>query len=349
MKNYILTLFLLGSVTLFSQIAPPQAFSYSAVARNGTGNPLVNQTIGLQFSILSGSTTGPIVYQENQFTTTNSLGLFTLMLGQGQVQQGGFSTIAWGHNAFYLKVGLDATGGTNFQIMGISQFLSVPYAMYADSAGHSNATYQILSTSNDTLYLSNGGSVYLGKYKDSLLLSNDTLSLSHGNKVVLPTSNVIANFNGVPITDPSLNFAMVSNTTFITKNNYRFDIFYDQSLNILTNERGPQSDSVELFNNFICVTTSSVCSPPYYAYNYSNGVVIMSPGRVFEINGNVYYIPFNATPVTLSTVNRYSSIGGCGTLYTGTPSTFLPILPNDPAVTGFPFNYPTFKLTFTRQ
>jgi len=350
MKKVPLILLLLISLISFSQLAPPQAFSYSAVARNGIGNPLVNQSVGIQFSILQGSTTGPIAYQENQFTTTNTFGVFTLMLGTGQIQQGVFNTIAWGHNAYYLKVGLDATGGTNFQTMGITQFLSVPYSMYADSAGNTNHTYQILSISNDTLYLSNGGNVYLGGYRDSLILHNDTLSLSHGNKVVLPGANLVTKINGVPITDPSINHVQIGPTTFLTVTNYRYDLM-DESGYLYA----PPGDTLELSNYssisqtvHVANTSGNCTTGPFYlekAKWYSYGGM---PGRIFKFadaNSPVYYIPLNAVPVILTTF-WYDNGGTC--TQSTTPITCYQVFPNDPAVTGYSFSSYLLAVTYTR-
>jgi hypothetical protein len=46
-----------------------------------------------------------------------------------------WQTIDWSNDNYYLKVAMDATGGTNFLTMGTTQLLSVPYALYAKSAG----------------------------------------------------------------------------------------------------------------------------------------------------------------------------------------------------------------------
>jgi hypothetical protein len=43
---------------------PPQAFNYSAVARNPAGQPIATTTIGIQITILKTSTTGTSVYTE---------------------------------------------------------------------------------------------------------------------------------------------------------------------------------------------------------------------------------------------------------------------------------------------
>jgi hypothetical protein len=114
---------------------PPNAFNYSAVANNSAGLPIASTTIGIQITILKTSTIGVTQYTENHFVNTDSYGVFNLIIGEGVVQSGLMTSIDWSTDNYYLKVGMDTTGGTNFQTMGITQFLSVPYALYAKSAG----------------------------------------------------------------------------------------------------------------------------------------------------------------------------------------------------------------------
>ena len=69
MKNF--TLLSTFCLLLFSLVAkaqiPPQAFNYSAVARNAAGQPIATTTIGVQISILKTSATGSVQYSENHF------------------------------------------------------------------------------------------------------------------------------------------------------------------------------------------------------------------------------------------------------------------------------------------
>jgi hypothetical protein len=44
------------------------------------------------------------------------------------------ATIDWSNDNYYLKVGMDVAGGTNFLTMGTTQLLSVPYALHAATA-----------------------------------------------------------------------------------------------------------------------------------------------------------------------------------------------------------------------
>jgi hypothetical protein len=126
--------------SLLSVIAQvPQAFNYQAVARDASGNVLSGQLISLRITILDGSSTGTVVYSETHMANTNQFGLFTLALGKGSVQFGTFNAINWAIGSKYLKVEMDATGGTNYIAMGTTELLSVPFALYANASGTSGS------------------------------------------------------------------------------------------------------------------------------------------------------------------------------------------------------------------
>ena len=134
-KIYLLSTLCLLLIPHFGQSqTPPNAFNYSAVARDVQGNPIANQTIGIQITILQNNTLGPIVYSENHFVGTDDFGLFNLVVGGGAIQSGAMATIPWSTDNFYMKVGMDSGGGTNFLTMGTTQLLSVPYALHAKTA-----------------------------------------------------------------------------------------------------------------------------------------------------------------------------------------------------------------------
>lgn len=135
MKRNILlfSFFLFSSIGLFAQA--PQGVNYQAVAYNTLGVPVANQTIGLRLSILDGSATGTIVYQETQTPNTDNTGLFSVVIGNGTVVSGVFSNIKWETGGSkWLRTEIDITGGTSYVLVGSSQFMSVPYALYAKKA-----------------------------------------------------------------------------------------------------------------------------------------------------------------------------------------------------------------------
>jgi hypothetical protein len=74
---------------------PPNAFNYSAVARDAAGEPIATMTIGIQVSILQSSTIGSAIYVENHLVNTDDFGLFNLIIGAGAAQTGTMENIAW--------------------------------------------------------------------------------------------------------------------------------------------------------------------------------------------------------------------------------------------------------------
>jgi hypothetical protein len=136
MKKTLLALtFWLVTNFLFAQA--PQKMSYQAVMRDATNTLVANQTVGMQVSILQGSTTGAAVFVETHSAVTNTNGLVSIEIGGGAVTAGSLSAIDWSNGPFFIKTETDPTGGTNYTITGITQLLSVPYAMYAATSGSS--------------------------------------------------------------------------------------------------------------------------------------------------------------------------------------------------------------------
>lgn len=113
----------------------PQGINYQGIARNSQGLPLLNRSIGIRLSILDSSAIGSAVYVETHNTLTNNSGLFNLSIGWGTTVSGTFDSIQWGQGEKWLRLEMDTTGGINFQMIGTTRFLSVPYALYAKTSG----------------------------------------------------------------------------------------------------------------------------------------------------------------------------------------------------------------------
>lgn len=118
----------------FSQ--SPQGINYQGVARSTEGQPLTSKEISIRISILEGSANGSIEYDEIHEVRTNSFGLFTLVIGQGESTSAQFNFINWTSGKKWLQVEMDENGGRNFKLMGSQQLMSVPYALYAERAGN---------------------------------------------------------------------------------------------------------------------------------------------------------------------------------------------------------------------
>src|SRR5580698_2455915 len=83
----------------------PQGMNYQAVARDKSGNELINTQISLQISLYNPETNGAY-YTETHSVTTNQFGLFTLVIGEGTVQSGTFANIPWSQKEIWMSVGI---------------------------------------------------------------------------------------------------------------------------------------------------------------------------------------------------------------------------------------------------
>jgi hypothetical protein len=131
----ILVFMLLSSNLLLAQA--PNKMSYQAVVRNSSFNLVANATVGMKISVLQGSATGTAVYAETHTPSTNANGLATVEIGGGTVVSGTFATINWANGPYFVKTETDPTGGTNYSITSTTQFMSVPYSLYALNSGSS--------------------------------------------------------------------------------------------------------------------------------------------------------------------------------------------------------------------
>jgi len=157
----LLAMFLVAALPVCLMAQAPQLVNYQAVARNASGNVLVNQTIKVRLSVNNNSATGTTVYQETHAAvTTNQFGLFTVAVGGGTPGTGTFSGIDWSNGAKFLKVEVDFNNTGTFSDMGTSQLLSVPYALYAKNVENDN-DHQTLSIAGTTLTISGGNTVTL--------------------------------------------------------------------------------------------------------------------------------------------------------------------------------------------
>ncbi|MCB2222412.1 MAG: hypothetical protein KQI35_18655 [Bacteroidetes bacterium] len=183
----LITTTILAVFTAFSIIAQtPQAFKYQTVLRNNTGEILANQNVSFQISILQGSTTGTTVYVEMHQTSTNDFGLASLEIGNGIVVSGIFSEIDWGVDIYFLQIELDETGGTNYQLMGTSQLLSVPYAFHSNTT--SDTTRWRKQENGDLFY--NTGNIGIGTENPD---ETSILDLSSNSKgILIPRLNQMA-------------------------------------------------------------------------------------------------------------------------------------------------------------
>jgi hypothetical protein len=129
-----LTILLFVTVTLnvFSQ--SPEKMSYQAIIRAQDNSLVANSNISLKIIVHQGTVSGTKVYEETHYVSTNNNGLVSLQIGTGSIITGSFSAIAWVNGPYFIETQVDVAGGANYNIIGVTQLLSVPYALHAKTA-----------------------------------------------------------------------------------------------------------------------------------------------------------------------------------------------------------------------
>ena len=148
----IITLLIIILISNLVQSQIPQQMSFQAVVRDSDNNLMINQKITMQISILQDANK---VYVEEHIGTTNINGIIYLIIGNGTVVYGNFSTINWGSGTYYIETETDPTGGNNYTIKNTSQLLSVPYAFFAKTAENSTNLNNAILNQKDSIQNAN--------------------------------------------------------------------------------------------------------------------------------------------------------------------------------------------------
>lgn len=312
MKKIITILAFIVSITSFSQV--PQGISYQAIALNSTGNSVASSNVGIRLSVLDNLASGSNLYTETHTKTTNAQGLFNLVIGQGTATTGTFNTINWGTNSKFLKVEIDVAGGTNYVLVGTTQLLSVPYALFAENVGSvagntsinddiitnkssnfafddtiankmfvfqtSSSTWSSQSyngNANPTLISSNGSFAFDDTIENKVYVYNGKLGTWLSQNYNSNANPTLQQTNGTFVFDDT-----ISNIVYVFNSN--LNIFFSKSYNGNANPTLLLSESNIAFNDSITHTiyVFSAKSGFWYSQNYnSNASPVLIPS-----NGN---------------------------------------------------------------
>ena len=222
MKKLTLLFFLLITAIVYGQQVPPQGINFQAVLFDEYGTPvpslnenstLNNQSAEATFTFYNLSS-GLNYYSEAHNISTDEFGRFQVVLGRGTpLGSNSFQDIQWSDGDIFLDFEV-ALNGQSKRLVSSQELLSVPYALLAEKAMVAQTAVdvddadadptneiQVLSASNDTIFLSSGGYVVLSPDQindadadpsneiQSLNVSGDSLTLSSGNTVQLPVIN----------------------------------------------------------------------------------------------------------------------------------------------------------------
>jgi hypothetical protein len=147
-KYVCITLILFVHFMGFAQA--PQKMSFQAVIRNSSNQIIPKCKVGLRLSVLQGNVLGRSVYSETHQIFTDFNGLVSLQIGGGDSKVGEITFIDWGNGPFFIKTEVDPNGGSDYSIIGSTELLSVPYALFALNAENG----VVLGITNNMLDLS---------------------------------------------------------------------------------------------------------------------------------------------------------------------------------------------------
>ena len=184
MKKKLLVIFTFF-ITISTLAQAPDLINYQAIIRNTEGNLVQDANIGMRISILQTNATGTAVYTETHVASTNTNGLVTIMIGGGTSSED-FSTIDWSAGPYFIKTETDIAGGTNYTIIGTSQLLSVPYALYAKNGTKFTETTEGLEYDGGDITLTQPGATIKLTSPDGTVYE---LGINDNGQLSVPTSN----------------------------------------------------------------------------------------------------------------------------------------------------------------
>jgi hypothetical protein len=223
MRNlYTLLILLFLSLSIYAQ--SPEKMSYQAVVRDANNTLLANKTIGMQISIIQSTISGTAVYTESHSVDANSNGLVSLEIGTGSTL-GNFSLIDWSAGPYFIKTETDPTGGSSYTIIGTSQLMSVPFALYAKTSRSSQNNANDIAT-NATDIATNATEI----------AANDTDIAANANDIANNTNDIATDATDIAdnVTDIATNATdIVANANNINTN---ASSIADNAANIAAND-----------------------------------------------------------------------------------------------------------------
>lgn len=136
----------------------PLGMNYQAVARDAYGAPLAKSVIHVKISFTSADEQAKRFYTETQQITTDDLGLFEVIIGQGlkQNKNKGLQDVPWEKERIWMLVEMSKDANQDFQVVSNTQVLSVPYAMHAQKTFSIDSIDQVEERNQSIRWLTSG-------------------------------------------------------------------------------------------------------------------------------------------------------------------------------------------------
>jgi uncharacterized protein (TIGR02145 family) len=295
-------------ITLITNAQAPQGFNYQATVRNSAGALIANQNVYFKFNVMLNSATSVPVFSETHYVPTDDLGQVNLVIGTGTATTGSFSTINWASGSHYL--GIELNTGAGYVAMGTTQLLSVPYALYANSSGNSQAATPSLAS---VLAVNNGANnLQIKNLADPTEVQDAATKGYIDTQLQTQISTLQAQINALQnaITAPIPNVTIGS------------QVWSSTNLDVTTYRDGTPIPQVTDPTQWAGLTTGAWC---YYANNSTNGTTFgklynwyavagihdtdpNTPNKILAPTG--WHVPSDAEWTSLITFLGGSSVAG---------------------------------------
>jgi hypothetical protein len=157
MKHFFLALSLLF-IHSISFAQAPAKFKFQGVARDATGKIVTGKSIGIRTTIRQNTSIDDpdFLFRDIHSALTDANGVFNITIGDGMIKDGDINAILWRNNSYYLQVELDINSTFNFVNLGVTQLLSVPYALHAQTAKDASTAMTSNKWINETPIVQDG-------------------------------------------------------------------------------------------------------------------------------------------------------------------------------------------------
>jgi hypothetical protein len=238
MKQSLIILFLFLAVSIKLSAQSPEKVSYQAIIRAQDNSLLLNSNVSLKIIIHQGAANGTAIYQESHSVTSNNNGLVSLEIGTGQNVTGNFSTTPWQNGSYFIETQVDLAGGTNYNIIGITQLLSVPYALHSKTADRLVGSTTTNTAKAAIIPFTTSRNIAVGDVNNTIeCTASSTLTITSGftSMAVGDTINLEAH-NGAVLTIPpstgvTINYSTTSAKFTSAAGNVRFGLLRKSGLN----------------------------------------------------------------------------------------------------------------------
>lgn len=182
---FILLTLMVCAISIFgqSQAEQDRGMNFQAVAFDATGKAMAKLPINIKISFSSKHDNLITYYTETHQASTNELGVFNLIIGEGLNRVGQISTIPWGKEQIWLDVEVNSLGKRALNMKQSTLIRAVPYAFHAARADQIIENDQSLEKAQSIYWLTSGN--------DGTVPPTHFVGTSDNKNLVIKTNGII--------------------------------------------------------------------------------------------------------------------------------------------------------------